>query len=198
MEMAEAFNKYFYSTFTHSSEVSIVEFMPREERMAVLDNVILCENELYKKLSNIDPRKAPSPDGLPTIVSKSCARELSPSLCALLNLSLAQSKLPIEWKDTLVVPVFKKGKKENIANYRPIYLLCIVSKVLEWCIIKHFKEFLCPFFDNSQHGFLQGRSTVTQQLLSSFTVHHRKLLYLKFVRSSIGRASEVCNGLLVR
>ena len=95
---------------------------------------------------------------------KSCAREISPSLCALLNLSLAEGKLPIEWIDTLVVPVLKKGKKEEVATYSPISLLCVVSKVLERCIFEHLKEFLCPFFDNSQHGFLQGRSTVTQLL----------------------------------
>ena len=113
-------------------------------------------------LLNLDPSKAPGPDGLPTIVLQSCARELTPSLCALFNLSLAEGKLPIEWKDALVVPVHKKGKKEDVTNYKPISLLCVVSKVLERCIFKHFKEFLYPLFDNAQDGFLQGRSTVTQ------------------------------------
>ena len=57
-----------------------------------------------------------------------------------------------------------KGKKEDVTNYRPINLLCVVSKVLERCIFKHFKDFFCPLFDNAQHGFLQGRSTDTQLL----------------------------------
>ena len=95
---------------------------------------------------------------------KSCARELTPSLCALFNLSLAEGKLPTEWKDSLVVLVHKKGKREDVTNYRPISLLCVVSKVLGRCIFKHFEESLCPLFDNVQHGFLQGRSTVTQLL----------------------------------
>ena len=42
--------------------------------------------------------------------------------------------------------------------------MCVVSKVLERCIFKHFKDFLCPSFDNAQHGFLQVRSTLTQLL----------------------------------
>ena len=95
---------------------------------------------------------------------KSCARELTPSLCALFNLSLAEGKLPTEWKDSLVVLVHKKGKKEDVTNYRSISLLCVVSKVLERCIFKHFEESLCPLFANARHGFLQGRSTVTQLL----------------------------------
>ena len=165
VEMAEAFNKYFYSTFTHAPEVPLDAFTPPDGRMPVLDSLVLCEDEVYKVLLNLDPCKAPGPDGLPTIVLKACARELTPSLCDLFNLSLAEGKLPTEWKDALVVPVHKKGKKEDVTNYRPISLLCVVSKVLERCIFKHFKDFLCPLFDNEQYGFLQGRSTVTQPLV---------------------------------
>ena len=58
----------------------------------------------------------------------------------------------------------RKEKKEDVTNYKPISLLCVVSKVLEQCIFKHFKDFLRPLFVNTQHGFLQGRSTVTQLL----------------------------------
>ena len=47
----------------------------------------------------------------------------------------------------------------------PSLFLCIISKVLEQCIFKHFKEFVCPLFDNAQHGFLHGRSMVTQLLV---------------------------------
>ena len=130
--------------------------------MSVLDSLVLCEDEVYKVLLNLNPSKAQYPGGLPTIVLKSCARELTPSLCALFNLSLAEGKLPTEWKDSLVVLVHKKGKKEDVTNYRPISLLCVVSKVLERCIFKQFEEFLCPLFHNAQHGFFQGRSTVTQ------------------------------------
>ena len=162
--MAEAFNKYFSSTSTHAPEIPLDAFTPHDEGMPVLDSLVLCEDEVYKVLLNLNPSKAPGPGGLPTIVLKSCARELTPSLCALFNFSLAEGKLPTEWKDSLVVLVHKKGKKEDVTNYRPISLLCFLSKVLERCIFKHFEESLCPLFDNAQHGFLQDRSTVTQLL----------------------------------
>ena len=162
--MAKAFNKYFSSTSTHAPEIPLDAFTPHDEGMPVLDSLVLCEDEVYKVLLNLNPSKAPGPGGLPTIVLKSCARELTPSLCALFNFSLAEGKLPAEWKDSLVVLVHKKGKKEDVTNYRPISLLCVVSKVLERCIFKHFEESLCPLFDNAQHGFLQDRSTVTQLL----------------------------------
>ena len=73
-------------------------------------------------------------------------------------------KVPTEWKYALVVPVHKKGRKEEVTNYRPISLLYVISKVVERCVYVKLKEHLCAFFDPVQHGFLQGRSTVTQLL----------------------------------
>ena len=162
--MAKALNKYFSSTSTHAPEIPLDTFTPLDEGMPVLDSLVLCEDEVYKVLLSLNPSKAPGLGCLPTIVLKWCARELTPSLCRLFNSSLAEDQLPTEWKDALVVLVHKKGKKEDVTNYRPISLLCVVSKVLERCIFKHFKESLCFLFHNTPHGFLQGRSTVTQLL----------------------------------
>ena len=86
--------------------------------MPVLDSLLLCEDDVFKVLLNLDPSKAPGPDGLPTFVLKMCARELTSSLCALFNLSLAEGKLPTEWKDALVVPIYKEDKKEDVTNFR--------------------------------------------------------------------------------
>ena len=49
----------------------------------------------------------------------------------IINLSLAQGKVPIDLKIAKVIPVFKKGKRENMDNYRPISFLPAVSKLLE-------------------------------------------------------------------
>ena len=74
--MAEAFNKYFYSMFTHAPEVPLDAFTPSDGRMPVLDSLVLCEDKVYKVLLNLDPSKAPGPGGLLTIVLKTSAREL--------------------------------------------------------------------------------------------------------------------------
>ena len=77
--------------------------------MPVLDCLVLCEDEIHKVLLNLNPSKAPGPGGLPTIVLKSCARELTLSV-----FSLGEGKLATEWKDALVVLVHNKGKKEDV------------------------------------------------------------------------------------
>ena len=65
------------------------------------------------------------------------------------------------------MPVFKKGCRNSCDNYRPIYLLSIVSKVLERAVVNNIYNMLLPQISLLQHGFLRGRSTVTQ-LLSVF------------------------------
>ena len=94
-------------------DVPLDAFTPPDEGMPVLVNLVLCEDKVYKVLLNLAPSKAPGPDGLPTIVLKTSARELSSSLCALFNLSLAEGQLPTEWKDALVVPVHKNQAKRR-------------------------------------------------------------------------------------
>ena len=90
-----------------------------------------------------------------------------PSLCKLLNKSLSLGTLPEDWKLANVVPAFKKGDKEHCENYRPISLLSIISKVLEPCVFINIKCHLSHVIDKCQHGFLQGKSCVTN-LLETF------------------------------
>ena len=54
------------------------------------------------------------------------------------------AKLPDDWVEANVAPVFKKGDRHSPANYRPIFLTCVCAKLLEHIICKeimsHFSE----------------------------------------------------------
>ena len=57
----------------------------------------------------------------------------------------------------------EKGRFYTVVNnYRPISLLCILSKVLERCVVNHCHGHIVPQLYHMQHGFLKGRSTITQ------------------------------------
>ena len=61
--------------------------------------------------------------------------------------------------------LFKKSDDPTLPkNYRPISLLCIISKFLEKCVFNHCYTLIWPQLYHLQHGFLRGRSTVTQLL----------------------------------
>ena len=71
---------------------------------------------------------------------------------------------PQLWKVANVVPLYKKGQKDILNNYRPVSLLCILSKIFERIVFKHvFNHFRDNFLISIwQSGFLPGSSTVTQ------------------------------------
>ena len=74
---------------------------------------------------------------------------------------------PRDWKLARVVPIPKPGAKSNPANYRPISLLPIVSKVLERHVSNIMKNHLTDHSPLSaqQWGFTAKKST-TSALLS--------------------------------
>ena len=67
--------------------------------------------------------------------------------------------LPAEWKRANIVPVFKKGVKENIENYRPISLTCISAKVMERIIYDELFSRTHNLIDSRQNGFLKNNSS---------------------------------------
>ena len=75
--------------------------------------------------------------------------------------------LPTEWKVHKIRPIFKKESPLYVENYRPISLLCILSKVLEKIIYVKIIPFIRPRLSKNQFGFLRNRSRLTQ-LLASF------------------------------
>ena len=72
----------------------------------------------------------------------------------------------MEWSDAYVTQVFKKEKRQDVSNYRPISLTSVVCEIMEKfnrkAIISHmFKNGL---LSDRQHGFINGRSCITQLL----------------------------------
>ena len=58
-------------------------------------------------------------------------------------------------KITEIIPLFKRGSKQLIENYRPISLLITLSKLLEKCIYQRVYKFLDTnnIFFKKQYGF---------------------------------------------
>ena len=81
-------------------------------------------------------------------------------LASLFNMSIATSTFPSSWKMAQVMPVYKKGSRQDIANYRPISLLPILSKVMEHAINTQLCDYLeaCNLFHANQHGFRRRKS----------------------------------------
>ena len=104
-------------------------------------------------LRNIDGNKAQGPDNIHGVILKTCANSFARPLSIIFELIYNTGILPAEWKRANVVPVFKKGMKENIENYRPISLTCISAKVMERIIYDELYSRTHYLIDSRQNGF---------------------------------------------
>ena len=100
-------------------------------------------------------KKSPGYDGITNLLLKSIIQEINSPLTYIFNQSLSSGKVPDKMKIARVVPIFKKGQKDFVNNYRPISLLTSFSKILERLVYKRTLRFLlnCQVFTNSQFGF---------------------------------------------
>ncbi|CAM5127863.1 unnamed protein product [Eretmochelys imbricata] len=103
------------------------------------------------------------PDELHPRVLKELAAVIAEPLAIIFENSWRTGEVPDDWKKANVVPIFKKGKKEDPGNYRPVSLTSVPGKIMEQVlkesILKHLHE--RKVIRNSQHGFTKGRSCLT-------------------------------------
>ena len=94
-------------------------------------------------------------------------------LTTLFNLSLHRNRVPGEWKEAIVCPIFKGGHKaiQDPTNYRPISLISCVARTMEKLVNNQIQAYLSAnkLLYKHQSGFLPNQSTVTQLYATSLT-----------------------------
>lgn len=112
-------------------------------------------------ISKLDENKNGGPDGLPNYFIKKVCRSISLPLVLLFDKSLEQGIFPQALKYAYISPVFKKGNKQQVENYRPVCLLNTIAIVFEKLILRRIEPVICDKISNKQHGFMPKKSTGT-------------------------------------
>ena len=165
---ANVFNLYFNSVFLDSDFVlPPINELPTPVKQ--LGCITIDSSDVFTSLMALNSKKAPGIDNISPLILKLCADTLLIPITHLLNTCISSCSLPEEWKIHKIIPIPKCGKRSDVQNYRPISLLCILSKVLEKIIYEKIITFIGPLLSKNQFGFLPNRSCATQ-LLSSLSV----------------------------
>jgi hypothetical protein len=74
--------------------------------------------------------KSPGVDQIPAELIKAGGETLCSEICKLIKLIWNKEELPHQWRESIVVPIHKKGDKTDCSNYRGISLLTVLNKIL--------------------------------------------------------------------
>jgi hypothetical protein len=120
-------------------------------------SISITESLVLKKLKAINTTKSLGPDKLHPRVLRETADLTARLLTIIFQKSLDKGELPSVWKRAVVSPIFKSGKREIPANYRPISLTSIPCKILESIISDHILVYLKSkrILTDKQFGFLK-------------------------------------------
>jgi len=71
-----------------------------------------------------------------------------------------EEKLPEEWKESIIVPIHKKGDKTDCNNYRGISLLLTTYKILSNILLLRLIPYAKEIIGDHQRGFRHNKSTI--------------------------------------
>ena len=167
-ETADAFQEFFQSVFVKEGDMAIPDFPDKIGEGHPLSDISFTHNDILSELETLNEDKSTGLDNISTRVLKNCAHQLAQPLKTIFAKSMEERKLPSDWKKARITPIFKKGKKRDVSNYRPVSITSQTCKVMERIIRKklmtHMEE--NNLMSPCQHGFISKRSCLTNLLES--------------------------------
>jgi len=115
--------------------------------------------ELNQSLRKMKGKKSPGLDGIPVEFLKCLTPEWKNILLILFNRILAEEKFPTAWHNIEIINLFKKGNRDDPANYRPIALLVVCLKIFTQIVLNRMNDMIeeSNILPESQAGFRKGR-----------------------------------------
>ena len=145
-----------FSLSSSSNNIGNTNFLPRTALLyeSDADEVANCFNHFKSKFTRQDL-------DLPMFLWRKISSIIIDPVLMMTNQMIEQAKFPKLLKSADITPVFKKGDKKKVENYRPIAVLHNLSKVFERIIFNRIIQFsehenILP---NQQFGFRSKHST---------------------------------------
>ena len=165
LEKAQALNSHFQSKCSAFPESSSLPLCPD----AKFHFASITPEDVGRVIRGLPSRKSPGPDTVTNELLKLTCSSISETLCFLFNFnkSLSEGIFPENWKPAIICPLLKNGKDPtHPASYRPVALLCSISKVFERLVHKQLLKYCLNnnILPQEQFGFLKGRSAKWQLL----------------------------------
>ncbi|KFP94832.1 hypothetical protein N329_06578, partial [Haliaeetus albicilla] len=96
---------------------------------------LIQEETVRDLLRHLDTHKSMGPDGIHPIVLRELAEVLPKPLSIIYQQSWSTGEVPDNWRLASVMPIYKKGWREDPGNYSPVSLTSVLGKIMEQFIL---------------------------------------------------------------
>jgi hypothetical protein len=118
--------------------------------------------------------KSPGIDQIPSELIQAGGRIIRSGIHKLIIFIWNKEELPEEWKESISVPIYKKGDKRDCNNYRGTSLLSTTYKILSTVLLSRLSPYGEEIIEDHQCGFQRKRST-TDHIFSIRQILEKKI-----------------------
>ena len=104
-------------------------------------------------IEKLESNKSPGNDQIPAELIKAGGRTIRSQIHKLIVSIWNKEELPEEWKESIIVPIYKKGDKTDCSNYRCISLLPTTYKILSNILLSRLTPYAEEIIGDHQCGF---------------------------------------------
>jgi hypothetical protein len=97
--------------------------------------------------------KSPGTDQIPAKLMKAGGEMLYSEIHRLICCVWNKEEMPQQWKESIIVPIYKKGDKTDCNNYRGISLLSTAYKILSNILLARLTPYVNEIIGDHQCGF---------------------------------------------
>ena len=162
-EKAETMDDYFSSVFTKEN-LQYIPSAPITPVQDILTAIEIIPEIVRTKLKDRNPSKLPGHDKWHPNFLRVLADNLCLPLSILLNKSVKEGA-HTSWLKAVITPIYKKGSRCIPANYRPVSITSVISKIMESILRDEIKRRVRGSFDEKPFAVRRSTRVCTRKKL---------------------------------